>query len=87
MKLIDNWRIVLWRSATSWVTGAVHVVIATIGVHWAVLLGVLPFLPFWLQLPIALAVAAVTIAPTLLARITEQPKMRAKVEGKPDGPA
>lgn len=85
MKFIQNWRVILWRSATSWVTAGVHIVIATIGVHWAVLLGVLPFLPFWLQLPIALAVAAVTIAPTLIARVTEQPKLQDKLKGNVDG--
>ena len=84
LKLIDDWLTVARRSATTWVTGAVQIVVAIVGVHWAVLLGVLPFVPFWLQLPIALAVAAITLAPTVVARVTAQPKMQEKLKGKSD---
>lgn len=85
MKPIDDWRTVAWRSATTWVTAAVHFVFAVIGTHWAVLLGVLPFIPAELRLLLALLVAVLTVLPTIAARVWKQPKLRAKLEEKRDG--
>lgn len=85
MKTIDDWRTVAWRSATTWVTAAVHFVFAIFGVHWAVLLGVLPFMPLELRLPLALLIAALTVLPTIAARVWAQPKLQAKLEEKRDG--
>lgn len=82
MKLIESWGTVLWHSATTWVTAAVNLIVALVGLHWAVLLGVLPFVPSTLQLPLALLVAALVTVPTLIARIWKQPKLQAKMEAK-----
>ena len=89
MKLIEDWPLILWRSATTWVAAAIGAVVGVVGAHWALLLGVLPFLPFWLQLPLAIAVGVITIAgPVVVARITEQPRLNAKIEErKRRGPA
>lgn len=84
---IEDWCVYLRRSATTWVTGAVNTIMAIIGVHWAVLLGVLPFVPLYWQLPLALLVAALTTAPTIIARLTKQPKLNAKIEEAKNGNA
>lgn len=84
MRFVDQWRTVLWLSATTWVTAAVHTIMAVVGVHFAVLLGVVPFVPSPWQLPIALVVALLTMLPTLIARVWPQPKMAAKIEEKRD---
>lgn len=81
MRLIAEWREILWRSATTWVATAIGALVGTVGAHWGLLLGVLPFMPFYLQLPLAIAVGIVTIAgPVVLARITDQPKLNVKIE-------
>ncbi len=84
MKFIDNWATVAWRSATTWVTYALQAVCTTIAVHWMVFMGVLPFLPLYFQLPLALLIAAVTTAPTIIARLTKQPKLNEKIKEKRD---
>lgn len=83
MKIIEEWRTVLKRSATTWVTLAVN----TIAAHALVFLAVLPFAPFYVQLPLAILIAVVASSPTWLARITEQPKLNAKIEEKRNGNA
>lgn len=85
MKLIDNWRIYAIHASTTWTTMLVHAIIATIGLHWAALLGVLPFLPLWLRLPLAVLIGAVVTVPTVIGRITAQPKLQQKVAEKANG--
>lgn len=84
LQLIDQWAIVLWHSATTRTAALVGAIVGTIGVHYLVLLGILPFLPIYLQLPLALFIGGVVAGPTLLARITSQPKMAAKIAETPD---
>lgn len=81
-KLIEGWTTVALHSATTWVTMLVNAVVAAVGVHWAVLLGALPFLPDWLRWPLAVLVGAVVTVPTIIARITAQPKLQQKVAEK-----
>lgn len=76
MRLIAEWRTVVWRSAANWVTLAVN----TIAAHALVFIAVLPFAPLWVQLPLAILIAVVASSPTWLARITEQPRLNAKIE-------
>lgn len=83
MKIIEEWRTVLKRSATTWVTLAVN----TIAAHALVFIAVLPFAPLYIQLPLAILIAVVASSPTWLARITEQPKLNAKIEEKRNGNA
>lgn len=82
MRLIEGYATVAWRSATTWVTYGLQVVCTTVAVHWMVFMGVLPFLPLWFQLPLALLIAAVTTAPTIIARVTQQPKLNEKLESR-----
>jgi len=79
---VEDWCIVMRRSATTWVTYGIQTICTTVAVHWAVMLGVLPFLPFHLQLPLALLIAAVTTAPTIIARLTKQPRLEEKIKEK-----
>ncbi len=81
---IEGWCAVLRRSATTWVTATVNTIVAVFGVHWGVLLGVIPFVPLYWQLPLALLIAAVTTAPTIIARLTKQPKLNEKIKEKRD---
>lgn len=83
MKLITEWRTVLKRSATTWVT----LIVNTIAAHALVFLAVLPFAPLYIQLPLAVVIALVASSPTWLARIVEQPKLQAKIEEQSNGPA
>jgi Sec-independent protein secretion pathway component TatC len=78
MRFVTEWPTVLWRAASNWVTLIVNTVIA----HALVFFAILPFAPFYLQLPLALFIALVASSPTWLARVIEQPKMAAKVEEK-----
>jgi len=82
VKLVEGWAHVLWCSATTWVTYAVNTIVAVVGVHWAVMLGVLPFVPDVFRMPLALLIGAVVTLPTLIARVWPQPKMQAKVAAK-----
>ncbi len=88
MKLIDEWRTVIWRSATNWVAtilGYLTGILAP-GTYMAAfaVIGFFPS-PFW-QLVCAGIVGAIVIGgPVILARITAQPKMVAKIEEKTDG--
>lgn len=83
MRLIEDWWTVLWNSATSWVSTFVGGIVGVVVGHWAVILGVLPFMPIWVQLPLSILTGVIVIAgPTLVARITDQPKMQAKIKAK-----
>ena len=84
LQLIDNWATVLLHSATTRTSALVGAIVGTVGVHYLVLLGVLPFLPVYLQLPLALGIGAIVAGPTLLSRITCQPKLQAKIAEKSD---
>lgn len=78
MTLISEWRTVLWRSASNWVTLIVNTLVA----HAIVFLGVLPFAPLYLQLPLAVLIAVVASSPTWFARVWHQPKLNEKVTDK-----
>lgn len=78
MNLISEWRTVLWRSASNWVTLIVNTLVA----HAIVFLAVLPFAPLYLQLPLAILIAIVASSPTWLSRVIEQPKMNEVVADK-----
>ena len=83
MRLIEDWWTVLWNSATSWVSTFVGGILGVVVGHWEVILGVLPFMPIWVQLPLSILTGVIVIAgPTLVARITDQPKMQAKIKAK-----
>lgn len=82
MKLVEGWWAVLLHSTANWVTLIVNTIVA----HAIVFLAVLPFAPLYLQLPLAVLIAVVASSPTWLARIVDQPKLRARIGGKSDGP-
>ena len=84
LELIEHKWLVLRRSAVTWVTLLVNAIVAAVGVHWAALLGVLPFLPPWVRWPLAALVGALVTVPTIIARLTAQPKMRAEIAEKND---
>ena len=58
IELVENWATVAWRSAVTWTTLIVNAIVAAVGVHWAVLLGVLPFLPPLVRWPLAALIGA-----------------------------
>ncbi len=88
MQFIDEWRTVLWRSASVWVGGIVGGIVGIVTAHWLLLLGILPFMPLWVQLPVSLIVGVVVIGgPQAVARIWPQPKMQEKIAEKSDGVA
>lgn len=91
MRLIDEWRTVLVRSATTWVaamTGALVGLLAyLVGVLSPVYLAafaVIGFIPWpGTQLVLAVIVGAIVIGgPQILARLTAQPKMQEKIIDK-----
>jgi hypothetical protein len=84
LQLVEHWPTVLWHSATTRTAALVGAIVGTVGVHYLLLLGVLPFLPAYLQLPLALGIGAVVAGPTLLSRIVAQPKMAAKIAEQSD---
>lgn len=85
MRLISEWRVVIWRSATSWVATILGALLGTFAAHWGIMFAVVPFLPFYLQLPVAASLGVFFVGgPVILARITEQPKMAEKVKEASD---
>lgn len=86
MKLIDHWATVLRRSATTWVSTVLGFLVGTLAQTYLAAFAVIGFIPApWLQLPLAGLVGAIVIGgPVILARITEQPKLIAKLEEKND---
>ena len=87
MRFIEDWWTVALRSATSWVAAILGGLLGALAAHWGILFAVLPFLPFWLQLPCAILLGVLFVGgPIVLARITDQPRMRAKIEERKHGP-
>lgn len=86
MKLIEDWWTVACRSATSWVAAILGGLLGAVAAHWGVLFAVVPFLPFWLQLPAAIVLGVLFVGgPIVLARITNQPRMQAKIAERKAG--
>lgn len=74
-----------WRSATSWVAAVLGAILGATAAHWGVMFAVVPFLPFWMQLPAAIVLGVLFVGgPIVVARITAQPKMRDKIGSKTD---
>ena len=83
MRFIDDWCDVLWRSATSWVAMILGGILGALAAHWGILFAIIPFLPFWLQLPVAIGLGVLFVGgPIVLARITDQPKLNARIAAK-----
>ena len=83
MTFIAEWRDVLWRSATSWVAMILGGILGALAAHWGILFAIIPFLPFWLQLPVAIGLGVLFVGgPIVLARITDQPKLNARIAVK-----
>ncbi len=80
--LIDEWWTVLKNSAVSKVSLVIGTITGSLAVNALVALGVLPFVPLWLQLPSALIIGLLYYGPIMWARVVSQPKMNAKVEEK-----
>lgn len=86
LELIEGWKDVVLRSATSWVATALGALLGAFGAHWGIMFAILPFLPFWLQMPLAIVLGIFFVGgPIVLARITAQPKLEARIESKTDG--
>lgn len=86
MNIIEDWWTVVWRSATSWVATVLGGLLGALAVHWGVLFAVVAFLPYWLQLPVAVLLGMLFVGgPIILARITDQPKMQAKIAERKAG--
>lgn len=83
MKIIAEWRTVVLRSATTWVATILGGILGAFGAQWGIAFAVLPFLPFWLQMPLAILLGVFFVGgPIVLARITEQPKLQERIEAK-----
>ena len=83
MKLVSEWKTVFLRSATTWVTAIVGALVGALAHTYGAAFAILPFLPSAFQLPVAAGLGVIVIGgPIVLARLTDQPKMAAKVEQK-----
>lgn len=83
MRLIDEWRTVLWRSANNWVALILGPIVGALSTNALVALGVLGFLPVKFQIPGAMLIGLLFYTgPHILARLVAQPKLAAKVEEK-----
>ncbi len=82
MQLVENWRTIIWRSATSWVATILSFLIGTLGQGAMVALGLIGFIPAGpLQWGAAVFIAFIAFgAPLIVARIVHQPKMAEKVK-------
>jgi hypothetical protein len=84
LELVEHWPTVLWRSATTRTAALTGLIVGVVGTHYLVLLGILPFLPPYLQLPLALLIGGFVVGPTVASRLFKQPKMQAKIAEKTD---
>lgn len=84
MKLIDQWRTVLKRSATTWVTVVLTFLVGALTPSYLAIFAFLGFVPSpFVQIVVGgLVVVIVVGGPIILARIVDQPKLTAKVEQK-----
>lgn len=83
MKVIEHWKTVLWRSATTWASVIVGTVLGVVGQGAMVALGIIGFLPAEMQLPAAILVGIMfTLSVIVPARLLRQPKLTAKIEAK-----
>lgn len=83
MKLISEWRVVLWRSAANWTAAILGALVGALAQTYTAAFMIVPFLPGFLQLPVAAALGVIVIGgPIILARITEQPKLRDRIGEK-----
>lgn len=85
MRLIENWRTVLWRSAANWTAAIMGALVGVFAHTYGAAFAILPFLPTPLQLPLAIILGVIVIGgPIIIARLTPQPKLAVKVEEKRD---
>lgn len=84
MKLIDEWRTVLLRSATTWVTVVLTFLVGALTPSYLAIFAFLGFVPSpFIQIVVGGAVVTIVVGgPIILARITHQPRMSAKLEEK-----
>lgn len=91
MKFIDEWKVVLWRSASNWVSlamgGLVGLLAWLVGLLSPVYMAafaVIGFLPWPIvQIALAVLVGAVVIGgPPVVARLTHQPRLAARIDQK-----
>lgn len=81
MNFVSEWRTVLVRSATNWTAAILGALVGALAHTYVAAFAVLPFLPPLLQLPLAVLLGAIVIGgPIILARLTDQPKLQAKIE-------
>ena len=86
LALIEHWPIVAWHSATSWVATVLGFLVGALSGTYGAAFAVIAFLPEYVQLPLAGIVGAIVIGgPVILARITAQPAMTAKIASKEGG--
>lgn len=83
MRLIGEWRTVLFRSISNWVALILGPIVGALSTNALVALGVLGFLPLRFQIPGAMVIGLLFYTgPQILARLVHQPKLQAKVEAK-----
>jgi hypothetical protein len=86
MKLVTGWQTVLWRSLTSWVSGALGAVLALVLAHYGIFFAVIPFLPAPIQLPAAALFGAIALWGAIMApRVIEQPRLSERIDEKRNG--
>lgn len=85
MRLIDEWRTVLWHSATTRTTALVTYLLGAIGQYYFAGFLFIGFLPQAFQLLLAGVLTLLVFGgPIILSRIVVQPKLQAKIESKTD---
>jgi hypothetical protein len=87
MRLIDEWREVLWRSATTWVTAALTFLVGALAQTYMAVFAFLAFVPSLAAQILCGGIVMLIVVggPIILARLVQQPRLTAKIEEKRDG--
>ncbi len=82
MHLIENWGMIWWRRASTWLAALFALVTGSIVAYPGLLLGLLAYFPDGSRAFLAGAVFVIVFAVPVITAIVKQPKLAAKVEEK-----
>lgn len=86
LRLVDEWRTVLWHSATTRTTALVTYLLGAVGQYYVAGFLAIPYIPQSLQPPAAgILIALIVGGPIIISRLVVQPKLQAKIEERSDG--
>ncbi len=85
MRLIDEWRTVLWHSATTRTTALITYLLGAIGQYYFAGFLFIGFLPQTFQILCAGVLAVLVFGgPIILSRLVQQPKLNERLDCAPD---